>query len=221
MKTGLAEVEAWIGRAGGDRVGGAWDELAHVRQAVTFLVIHQKHRKSMDDITRDLCPALSVQQLYRIRWGGGSREAWAGVGQRPGRVRVRAPPFLTSSLPPSSLPSTMYWDDRYGTETVSHDVLAAMKAAMVGAAAAAASHSFLLDDDAALPFTSDDVGAALDGAGLYGPVPAPPELEAAGSFEFLGRALRAAAPAAPAAGAGASPGVGAPRPPPATPPPAA
>ena len=35
-------------------------------QAVTFLVIHQKHRKSLQEITSDLCPVLSVQQLYRI-----------------------------------------------------------------------------------------------------------------------------------------------------------
>jgi hypothetical protein len=50
-------------------------------QAVTFLVIHQKHKKSLEEITNDLCPVLSVQQLYRI--------------------------------------STMYWDDRYGPDTVS------------------------------------------------------------------------------------------------------
>ena len=55
-------------------------------QAVTFLVIHQKHKKSLEEITNDLCPVLSVQQLYRI--------------------------------------STMYWDDRYNTETVSHEVRA-------------------------------------------------------------------------------------------------
>ena len=47
-------------------------------------MIHQKHKKSLEEITNDLCPVLSVQQLYRI--------------------------------------STMYWDDRYNTETVSHEV---------------------------------------------------------------------------------------------------
>ena len=50
-------------------------------QAVSFLVIHQKQKKTLEEITTDLCPVLSVQQLYRI--------------------------------------STMYWDDRYATETVS------------------------------------------------------------------------------------------------------
>jgi len=148
VKTGLAEVEAWIHAAGKDWVGESWDELRYIRQvpikqlaslllvsiwfyshadqprtdhgsrtaglsefvpassadlkppairmartthhprnkcsviiaaalqAVTFLVIHQKHRKSLEEITNDLCPVLSVQQLYRI--------------------------------------STMYWDDRRG-----------------------------------------------------------------------------------------------------------
>ena len=58
------------------QVGESWNALAHIRQAVTFLVIHQKHRKSFREITEDLCGSLSVQQLYRIstmywddRWG--------------------------------------------------------------------------------------------------------------------------------------------------------
>lgn len=47
-------------------------------------MIGNKPKKTLDDITRDLCPVLSIQQLYRI--------------------------------------STMYWDDKYNTETVSSDV---------------------------------------------------------------------------------------------------
>ena len=92
-------------------------------QAVSFLVIHQKHNKSLEEITTDLCPVLSVQQLYRI--------------------------------------STMYWDDRYGTETVSHDVLARMKQLMVENNSAA-SHSFLLDDDSSIPFSLDDIQNLMD-----------------------------------------------------------
>ncbi|KAK6122938.1 hypothetical protein DH2020_043315 [Rehmannia glutinosa] len=46
--------------------GPSWDELKHVRQAVGFLVIHQKSRITYDDLTTDLCPILSIQQLYRI-----------------------------------------------------------------------------------------------------------------------------------------------------------
>nr|POF25144.1 myosin-5 [Quercus suber] len=66
-------------------VGLAWDEMKHIRQAVGFLVIHQKPKKTLKEITNDLCPVLSIQQLYRI--------------------------------------STMYWDDKYGTHSVSTDVV--------------------------------------------------------------------------------------------------
>ncbi|KAI3678757.1 hypothetical protein L6452_38060 [Arctium lappa] len=66
VKSGLAELELWCGQAKEEYAGSAWDELKHIRQAVGFLVIHQKYRISYDDITNDLCPILSVQQLYRI-----------------------------------------------------------------------------------------------------------------------------------------------------------
>ena len=75
------EVHGWQGQVSNS---AAWMRA----QAVTFLVIHQKHKKSLEEITNDLCPVLSVQQLYRI--------------------------------------STMYWDDRYNTETVSHEVRLAL-----------------------------------------------------------------------------------------------
>jgi myosin-5 len=186
VKTGLGRVEQWIMEAGPEAVGDSWDELRFIRQAVTFLVVGNKPRKALDDITRDLCPVLSVQQLYRI--------------------------------------STMYWDDKYQTETVSAEVLAAMKARMVENAALAAtggggggggfgggiggggaSHSFLLDDDSTLPFAAAEVCAQLDDAGLYAAISPLPEAlrdapggggggggAAAGSggFAFLEKELR-------------------------------
>uniref|UniRef100_A0A5B6YSU4 Putative Myosin 2 isoform 2 n=1 Tax=Davidia involucrata TaxID=16924 RepID=A0A5B6YSU4_DAVIN len=66
VKAGLAELEQWCCQAKEEYAGSAWDELKHIRQAVGFLVIHQKYRISYDEITNDLCPILSVQQLYRI-----------------------------------------------------------------------------------------------------------------------------------------------------------
>ncbi|KAF3457491.1 hypothetical protein FNV43_RR02149 [Rhamnella rubrinervis] len=66
VKSGLAELELWCGQAKQEFTGSSWDELKSVRQAVGFLVIHQKSRISYDEITNDLCPILSVQQLYRI-----------------------------------------------------------------------------------------------------------------------------------------------------------
>ncbi|XP_017700885.2 myosin-6-like isoform X2 [Phoenix dactylifera] len=66
VKSGLAELELWCAQAEPEYVGTSWDELKHIRQAVGFLVIFQKYRISYDEIVNDLCPALSVQQLYRI-----------------------------------------------------------------------------------------------------------------------------------------------------------
>ncbi|KAL1559627.1 Myosin-6 [Salvia divinorum] len=66
VKAGLAELELWCCQAKEEYAGSAWDELKHIRQAVGFLVIHQKYRISYDEITNDLCPILSVQQLHRI-----------------------------------------------------------------------------------------------------------------------------------------------------------
>ncbi|CAI5995861.1 unnamed protein product [Closterium sp. NIES-65] len=66
VKAGLAELERWIYEATDEYAGSAWEELRFIRQAVGFLVIHQKPKKSLEDISSDLCPALSMQQLYRI-----------------------------------------------------------------------------------------------------------------------------------------------------------
>lgn len=66
VKAGLAELELWCAQAKPEYAGSSWDELKHIRQAVGFLVIFQKYRISYDEIVNDLCPVLSVQQLYRI-----------------------------------------------------------------------------------------------------------------------------------------------------------
>lgn len=215
VKTGLAEVEIWAGSAGRTWVGDGWEALAHIRQAVTFLVIHQKHKKSLQEITTDLCPVLTVQQLYRIstmywddRWVtaygvpgfrngemGGAQGARATEGKAHGSRAPKAtspapalddvnaasrgcpevegpcgvsnrppggPSPVHASMPAPLMPAPAPDTTRYGTETVSHEVLSRMKAMMVESAASAASHSFLLDEDSALPFTQDDVAAFMD-----------------------------------------------------------
>ena len=83
-------------------------ELRFINQAVQLLVTHQKTRKSLNEITLELCPVLSIQQLYRI--------------------------------------CTMYWDDKYGTETVYKDYLKQMKNSMMDNTNTQ-HNSFLLDDD--------------------------------------------------------------------------
>ncbi|KAL8191953.1 hypothetical protein R6Q57_028684 [Mikania cordata] len=124
VKAGLSELEQWCYKATEEYAGSAWDELKHIRQAIGFLVIHQKPKKTLDEISHDLCPVLSIQQLYRI--------------------------------------STMYWDDKYGTHSLSSDVISNMRVLMTEDSNNAVSSSFLLDDDSSIPFSVDDLSKSMD-----------------------------------------------------------
>ncbi|KAK4854336.1 hypothetical protein QYF36_022466 [Acer negundo] len=123
VKSGLAELEKWIVNATEEFSGTSWHELNCIRQAVGFLVIHQKRKKSLDEIRQDLCPALTVRQIYRI--------------------------------------STMYWDDKYGTQSVSNEVVAQMREILSKDNQNITSNSFLLDDDLSIPFSAEDIDKAI------------------------------------------------------------
>lgn len=66
VKAGLQELEQWCLKATDEFVGKSWGEVQHIRQAIGFLVLHQKSQKSLNEITNELCPNLSVPQIYRI-----------------------------------------------------------------------------------------------------------------------------------------------------------
>ncbi|KAG0499464.1 hypothetical protein HPP92_004155 [Vanilla planifolia] len=66
VKSGLSVLEKWITDATEEFAGSSWNELNYIRQSVEFLVLPQKRRMSLDEITQDLCSALSVRQIYRI-----------------------------------------------------------------------------------------------------------------------------------------------------------
>ncbi|KAH8520823.1 hypothetical protein H0E87_002035 [Populus deltoides] len=146
VKAGLAELEQWCHDATEEFAGSAWDELKHIRQAVGFLVIHQKPKKTLKEITNDLCPVLSIQQLYRI--------------------------------------STMYWDDKYGTHSVSSDVISSMRVMMTEDSNNALSSSFLLDDDSSIPFTVDDISKSMQKVEASDIDP-PPLIRENSGFSFL------------------------------------
>ncbi|XP_043718546.1 myosin-17-like [Telopea speciosissima] len=146
VKAGLAELEQWCDDATEEYAGSAWDELKHIRQAVGFLVIHQKPKKTLKEITNDLCPVLSIQQLYRI--------------------------------------STMYWDDKYGTHSVSSDVISSMRVLMTEDSNNAVSSSFLLDDDSSIPFTVDDISKSMQQIEIADIDP-PPIIRENSGFMFL------------------------------------
>ncbi|KAJ4717840.1 Myosin [Melia azedarach] len=146
VKAGLAELEQWCHDSTEEFAGSAWDELKHIRQAVGFLVIHQKPKKTLKEITNDLCPVLSIQQLYRI--------------------------------------STMYWDDKYGTHSVSSDVISSMRVMMTEDSNNAVSSSFLLDDDSSIPFTVDDISKSIQQIEIADIDP-PPLIRENSGFTFL------------------------------------
>ncbi|XP_019443127.1 PREDICTED: myosin-15-like isoform X2 [Lupinus angustifolius] len=123
VKSGLAELEKWIANAKEEYAGTSWHELNYIRQAVGFLVIHQKRKKSLEEIRQDLCPTLTVRQIYRI--------------------------------------STMYWDDKYGTQSVSNEVVGEMRELVGKDNQSLASNSFLLDDDLSIPFSAEDIDIAI------------------------------------------------------------
>ncbi|KAF7837384.1 myosin-7-like isoform X11 [Senna tora] len=74
VKSGLDELEKWCGEATEEYAASCWDELKHVRQAIGLLVKDEKTTISYDDLTNDICPVLSVHQLYKIctLYGDGS-----------------------------------------------------------------------------------------------------------------------------------------------------
>ncbi|XVF57189.1 hypothetical protein PTKIN_Ptkin06aG0184100 [Pterospermum kingtungense] len=109
-------------------------------------VIHQKPKKTLDEISHDLCPVLSIQQLYRI--------------------------------------STMYWDDKYGTHSVSPDVIANMRVLMTEDSNNAVSNSFLLDDDSSIPFSVDDISKSMEQIDIADIEP-PPLIRENSGFSFL------------------------------------
>ncbi|KAI4350068.1 hypothetical protein L6164_010593 [Bauhinia variegata] len=146
VKAGLAELEHWCYKATDEYAGSAWDELKHIRQAIGFLVIHQKPKKTLDEISHDLCPVLSIQQLYRI--------------------------------------STMYWDDKYGTHSVSPDVISNMRVLMTEDSNNAVSNSFLLDDDSSIPFSVDDISKSMEQIDINDIEP-PPLIRENSGFSFL------------------------------------
>ena len=108
-----------------------------------------------------------------MRTGQREREG----GQKHGRAAgKRWPPLLSawhaSRMLPPHMPGPAPAPGRYNTETVSPEVLAQMKAAMQESSNSAASHSFLLDDDSAIPFNQADVERMVDdtvGVGGAGP----------------------------------------------------
>ncbi|CAL5398354.1 unnamed protein product [Camellia sinensis] len=145
VKAGLQELEQWCNKATDQFSGSSWDELQHIRQAVGFLVSHQKPQKSLDDITNELCPILSIPQIYRI--------------------------------------GTMFWDDKYGTQGLSSEVIGKMRALMAEESISMPNNSFLLDVDSSIPFSMEEMSWSFNLN--ISDVDPPPLLRQRSDFHFL------------------------------------
>ncbi|CAH8357713.1 unnamed protein product [Eruca vesicaria subsp. sativa] len=66
VKSGLEKLEIWCLKTNEEYAGSCWDELKHIRQAVGFLLIHNKFKISYNEMANDLCPNLRIQQHFRL-----------------------------------------------------------------------------------------------------------------------------------------------------------
>ncbi|KAM0929591.1 hypothetical protein ACQ4PT_001616 [Festuca glaucescens] len=146
LKAGLQELEQWCSAATEEYAGTSWDELQHIRQAVGFLVLHQKSHKTLDEITDDLCPVLSISQIYRI--------------------------------------GTMFWDDKYGAQGLSQEVIGNMRTMTTDDSITTPNSSFLLDDDSSIPISLDDISRLMLDINPSDVEP-PPLLRQNSQFHFL------------------------------------
>lgn len=146
LKAGLQELEQWCSRTTEEYAGTSWDELQHIRQAVGFLVLHQKSHKTLDEITDELCPVLSISQIYRI--------------------------------------GTMFWDDKYGAQGLSQEVIGNMRTMTTDDSITTPNSSFLLDDDSSIPISLDDIAQLMLNINPTDVEP-PPLLRQNSQFHFL------------------------------------
>ncbi|XP_066375076.1 protein OPAQUE1-like isoform X4 [Miscanthus floridulus] len=150
VKSGLCVLEKWIVDTE-EHAGAAWDELQFIRQAVDFLIIPQKSKKTLEQIKKNICPALSVRQIYRL--------------------------------------CTMYWDDKYGTHSVSAEVVARMRDMVSNDMQNPVSNSFLLDDDLSIPFTTEEIAEEVPDVDMSN-IEMPSSLRHVHSAQFLTQHLQ-------------------------------
>ncbi|KVI01180.1 Dil domain-containing protein [Cynara cardunculus var. scolymus] len=161
VKSGLAELEQWCVYATEEYAGSAWDELKHIRQAVGFLVsfaflASYAFHKLFILIIFSLCCTRSAYMYY---------------------VQVLSIQQLYRI-------STMYWDDKYGTHSVSSDVISNMRVMMTEDSNNSVSSSFLLDDDSSIPFSVDDISKSMPQIEI-GEIEPPPLIRENSGFVFL------------------------------------
>ncbi|CAI9260809.1 unnamed protein product [Lactuca saligna] len=134
VKAGLAELELWCNHVTEEYSDSAWDELKHVRQAVGFLVIHQKSRITYNDLTNDLCSVLNIYQIHRI-----CTHYWDDNYHTPG-VDASVITALHNKIEEEEEKQKKMSHDKSNSYDDSNE-----------------HNSFLLNDDPSIPFSVDDL----------------------------------------------------------------
>ncbi|MCO5603334.1 hypothetical protein L7F22_057484 [Adiantum nelumboides] len=149
FKAGLNELEIWICNTSQKYIGHSWDALGPIRQAVEFLQI------------------ISFSPWIWLRTVG----AFAAppsriIHQKDRRSFYEIKHVLCPGLSMQQLYriTTMYWDDKYGTQSVCSEVIDRIKELMAVESSSPDTTSFLLDDDSSLPFCAEDLMTSMSEA---------------------------------------------------------
>ncbi|GFS43834.1 myosin family protein with Dil [Actinidia rufa] len=118
------------------------------------------------------------------QWCCSATEEYAGSAWDELKHIRQAVGFLVLSIQQLYRISTMYWDDKYGTHSVSSDVISSMRVMMTEDSNNAVSSSFLLDDDSSIPFSVDDISKSMQKVEVADIVP-PPLIRENSGFAFL------------------------------------
>ncbi|KAL0376867.1 UNVERIFIED_CONTAM: Myosin-8 [Sesamum calycinum] len=154
VKAGLAELELLCGNAQ-EYAGPSFDELQYVQQAVRLLVLQQKSELTYDVLTTEMCP--EVKEL-------------------------KTPQKLSSQQ--LYRMCTLYSGDNSSAESVPPEVISSLKILTGEDSTDAGGESFVLDDNAGIPFSIDDICSSLQETDFTGVKPAQELLENP-AFEFL------------------------------------
>lgn len=83
----------------------------------------------------------------------------------------------------------MYWDDKYGTHSVSAEVVARMRDMVSNDMQNPVSNSFLLDDDLSIPFTTEEIAEQVPDVDMSN-IETPASLRHVHSAQFLTQHLQ-------------------------------
>uniref|UniRef100_A0A2N9J0I8 Dilute domain-containing protein n=1 Tax=Fagus sylvatica TaxID=28930 RepID=A0A2N9J0I8_FAGSY len=118
------------------------------------------------------------------QWCYEATEEYAGSAWDELKHIRQAVGFLVLSIQQLYRISTMYWDDKYGTHSVSSEVISNMRVMMTEDSGNAVSSSFLLDDDSSIPFSVDDISKSMQQIDVADIDP-PPLIRENSGFGFL------------------------------------